>query len=997
MRRASLLLMALVAGAAFAQNNSWTIDRTAGTAVMDEVSALTFRVANAATSRENIQSFSIAIPAGPYDIDGATAPSGWRASEIDRRNRTVTFRAINACTGNTIGLRPGQSALFEARVLGVPVSADVAGQDIIKGRTNVLDACGTGLTFKSLGGTHSWALVGLSARVTTTARALDTGDQLTVALTITNTSSVTQSGIVPAAPVLTGTATFALVSGPTPASINSLAQDSNATFSWVYRATGRGSVRFGASARNAAVSSVVAQSPDVNVGAFPAAVLTTPSTTVSNGVITLQVLPTNNTASPITTLTQLPPTVTPTGTASATLANGPTPASVDALGPRSTTAFTSTWTIRGDPGDKVTFQARARGTDALGANVASDPLSSAEVTLRELTVTPSPTSVLSAAGTSTITYRVANGSPLSVSGVVLMTPDANLFRTPTAIDVPAGWTASLSTAPRGVRFEASLAARLAPGQAQTFSINYVSIGTVTVNTPTSHKAHIIFADTTTARAEGTVTVVVNRPVPDLSMPVAVATPGRAHFAWSNPALHDGVLILRAAGAAPDTAPTPGRRYAPGTALGNATVVYEDSMSFNTSFADTGLVNGTSYFYRLYNRDEFGLYSPGNVPATSPGNYLLVIAPGIAGNDALWCSTMGLPALQQPFVDLGRAIYQSTNGSYFTGNVITVGAPVNGNEKWRPSVTLGVVQARPTFTGGAIYVGDQLGYAYRMSATTGAISWTVPLGEVIQAQSVVIGSVATSAAFKAKYGSLDLMLFATRNNTSPSNNSVKALRTDTGAEVFPYQPGDLGQVTGPPVFDYTHNYLWLASARAGGPSLRVVDVLTLAPVVVVSDLGDIPGGVTRQGFVNQVLVADRSGVARGYSVPTQLQLWQVNLGGTVTNPLVAFQSDFFASTATGVQRFHIDTATNTVTPVWAAPTAMRLPSSVRVDGAASKVFVSDADGYLRRLDLATGAVESSVKVSTVGGLSMPGLDTTAGLNRVYVGTADGRLCAYPTTF
>ena len=34
------------------------------------------------------------------------------------------------------------------------------------------------------------------------------------------------------------------------------------------------------------------------------------------------------------------------------------------------------------------------------------------------------------------------------------------------------------------------------------------------------------------------------------------------------------------------------------------------------------------------------------------------------------------------------------------------------------------------------------------------------------------------------------------------------------------------------------------------------------------------------------------------------------------------------------------------------------------------------------------------VSTTGGLSMPSYDSTSGLNRVYVGTADGRLCAYP---
>ncbi len=1004
----TVLALVLSATSAFAQQNNWNIDRVAGSAVMDEVSTITFRVTNLATSRDTISSFTLAIPNGPYDIDGATAPAGWRASNIDRKDRTLTFRAIDACTSTTVGLRPGQSALFEVRVVGAPLAADVAGQDLQKSKTAVLDICNRNVTFSAFGGTHTWTLVGLSSRMTSSLRAMDTGDQVTVTLTITNTSSVTQSAITPTAPVLTGTAAFVLVSGPTPAAVNSLTQNSTASFSWVYRATGRGTVRFASSARNTAVTSPLASSPDINVGAFPAALISTPSSIVNNGVITLQVLPTNNGASPLTNVTPLPATVTPTGTATATLVTGPTPSSVDALGSRSTTAFTTTWNIRGDPGDRIAFQARARAVDALGVTVTSDPLSSAEVTLRELTITPSPSSVLTAAGATQITYRLANGSALPISGVVLMTPDANLFRTPAATALPAGWTTSASISPRGIRFDATTAARLLPGQTQTFTVNYASIGSVTVNTPTSHKAHVIFSDATTARADGAVTVVVNRPVPDIAMPVAVATTGRVHFTWSNPALHDGVLILRSAGAPPDAAPTPGRRYAPGTLLGNATIVYEDALSFNSSFADTGLTNGTVYYYRLYNRDEFGLYSPGNVPTASPNNHLLVITPGTTSSDPLWCSTMGLPALQQPFTDLGKAIYQSTNGRYFTGNFITTGAPVNGNEKWRPSLTRGVVQARPTAqrlngaTEPSIFVGDQLGYAYRISGATGAVTWTgnggVALGEVIQAQSVVAVRSFSSAAFQTKYAT-DVVFFATRNSTVRSSNSVSGLNAVDGARLFSYRPGDLDQVTGAPMYDFLAGTLWVASNRTAGPSLRVIDALNdaAAPLLVVSDLGDIPNGVTRHGGTNQALVVDRTGIARGYYIGTRTLAWQFNVGGAVSSPLVAYLEDFFASTATGVQRFRINTATNTVTPVWAAPTAMRLPTSVRVDAVAGKLFVGDADGFLRRLNLDTGVIESSVRVSTVGGVSMPSLDTTAGLKRVYVGTADGRLCGFPTTF
>ncbi|MFZ5440684.1 MAG: hypothetical protein ACOZQL_11800 [Myxococcota bacterium] len=1007
MTRTLFLLVFGAASLALAQQNNWSIDRTAGVAVMDEVSPLTFRVANAATSRDRILAFTIGIPTAPYDIDGATAPSGWRASAIDRRNRVVTFRAIDGCTSSTAGLRPGQSALFEVRVLGVSAATDQANQNLLSNRTDVLDPCNTNVSFRARTGNATWTLVGLAARVTLSARALDVGDQVTVTLTITNGSTGTQSGITPAAPTVTGTATFALVSGPAPASVSNLAQDGSATFSWVYRATGRGTARFSSSARNATVSSPVATSPDLNVGLFPAASVVTPETTIDNGLITLQVLPTNDDTASLTAVTPVAPTITATGTARATLVSGPTPTVVDALASRATTAFTTTWRINGDPGDRVTFVGRATATNAAGAGITTSPEGSDEVLIQELAVRPSPSSVLSAATNRRIAYTVSNGSDQAISSVVLITPDANLFRTPSAVSLPAGWTSAPSSSPRGLRFTAgSAAARIAPGASQVFTINYASIGTVTVATPTSHKVHVTFADNTTARTWCTVTVAVNRPVPDVIIPIAVATPGRAHFTWSNPAMHDGVLLLRSAGAPPNTAPTPGERYAAGTTLGNATVVYEDSFSFNGTFADTGLTNGTSYFYRLYNRDEYGLYSPANVPASSPNNYLLVVPPGTGPSDPLWCSTVGLPALQQPFVDLGKAVYQSTNGSFFTANTITTGAPINGNEKWRPSTTRGVVQARPlavTPSGGtepALFVGDQQGYAYRLASGSGAITWVanggVALGQVIQASATFARRTSADAAFQAKYAS-DLTFFATRNNTA--GNSVVGVRADTGAAAFTWQPAGLGQIVGAMFFDYGSNTLWVPTL--GASSLYALNALdaAAAPLLTVSDLGAVPGGVTASGVLGQVLVASQSGTVRGYGMTTRAKDWEVATGMTVTAPLVSFESDFIVSGSAGVRRYHVDrTVTpNTVSLVWSWSAVAGAPTTARVLVTSGKVYFGDAGGWLRRLNLATGVQENAVRVSTVGGVSTPSVDITAGLQRVYVGTADGRLCVFPLVF
>lgn len=1006
MTRALLIALSLCASLATAQTNTWDINLAAGDPAMEEISPLTFRVTNLAKSTTPIEAFSIGIPPGPYDIDGATAPVGWRTTEVDRRNRRVTFRATTACTASSAALRPGQSALFEVRVIGVSTTPDQPGQDLQRSRTEVLDVCSRNVSFKNYGGVRGWTLHGLTGRVFTNLRALDLNDQLTVSLTVTNTSSAAQNAVAPLAPTVSGTASFVLVSGPTPSAVNSLAHEAAATFTWVYRATARGTARFTARASNGAVSSPQVASADVNVGLFPAAVVAAPTSAVSGGQVTLQVLPTNNSLTSLTYVQPLAPVITATGTATATLTAGPTPAQVDALSSRSTTSFTSTWRVQGQPGERLTFQASARATDASGSLITTAPVSSGDVVVREFTVSTTPTAVIANSTAQDVTYSVANGSPQAITSITLLTPDANLFRTPSALPAPAGWTASVSTVvPRGLRFDASAAARLQPGQSVSLTVRYATIGAPLSATPTSHKAHLVLADGTTARAEGTVTVAVARPIPDVMMPVVVTTPGRAHFSWSNPTLHDGVLVLRSQGAPPNTSPLPGRRYPPGTAMGNATVVYEDSMSFNTSFADPVLTNGVSYYYRVFNRDEYGIYSPGNAPSVAPNNALLVIPPGGGPSDPMWCSTTGLPSLQQPFTDLGKAVYQSTNGAYFTANTITTGLPVNGNEKWRPSPTRGVVQARPTAmrVGGAadvsIFVGDQLGYAYRVDGATGAITWVgnggVALGEVIQAQSVLARRDVSGAAFQGAYPT-DVIFFATRNSTNRTSNSVRGLRVDTGAQVYAYQPGDLDQVIGTPLYDSIRGQLWVGSLRTAGASLRVLDLVnkTAPPLLVVADLGDLATGVVLNSVTNQALVADRNGTVRGYSMTTKAQAWQLSVGSAVNAPLVPFGSSFFVSTATGVQRYHIDTATMTVTPMWAAPAAMRLPTAVRVDPAQNKLYVGDGDGFLRKLDFATGAIEASVRVSTIGGVSMPSFDTTAGLRRVYVGTADGRLCAYP---
>jgi len=88
------------------------------------------------------------------------------------------------------------------------------------------------------------------------------------------------------------------------------------------------------------------------------------------------------------------------------------------------------------------------------------------------------------------------------------------------------------------------------------------------------------------------------------------TPGDQQVAlnWSNPGSDFyKVLILRKAGSAITDAPTEGTEYsAPGT-IGDSTIIYVNNGS---SFTDTGLTNGTDYYYKIFAYDQYKNYASG---------------------------------------------------------------------------------------------------------------------------------------------------------------------------------------------------------------------------------------------------------------------------------------------------------------------------------------------------------------------------------------------------
>ena len=464
--------------------------------------------------------------------------------------------------------------------------------------------------------------------------------------------------------------------------------------------------------------------------------------------------------------------------------------------------------------------------------------------------------------------------------------------------------------------------------------------------------------------------------------------------WTNPAVHSGVLILRATSGTPTTDPQTGFSYSANATLGNATVAYVDSGgSAVSSFTDSGLTDGVRYHYRIFNRDFLGGYAAGLVP-TSSGISVRATAQGSA--DERWCYATGLPVLTQPVSDPGAGVLMADNGGRVSSVAISGTVASDGLERFRPLALTGAVQARITSvplqgrSGRYGLVGDQSGLAYAVDLSTGTLAWTgnlgVALGAAIQAPLGVQLYAYAGSAFQSAHPGRDLVFAGTRN-ASHVLNSVSALSSLDGTVVWTYAPLDLDQVNGGFLVDYATDRLWVAARSNSGAqaSLRVLSTLDGSEVARLS-LGDLDTGVVKDFQSNQAYVVNTAGVATGVDLTSRATVWTASVGVS-SSYLYPLGNGFLVSLQSGsVQRWSVSGATATMT--WS--TSVPGPSGVTVDYANQTLYVGAADGTLRKLRLSDGVETGSTSVST-SALSMPTIDVTGA--RLSVGTLGGELCSF----
>jgi outer membrane protein assembly factor BamB len=993
-----LILVFLLAPLTSLAQESWSATWRSGSAVMEEVSPLTFEIRNTSGVSRQLTEVVLTLR-NNYNIEAGTAPAGWAVQSVDLQGRRITFQATGACPA--AGLAPGQSALFTLHVVGTRTNRDLVGETFASG-TNARDACANrSLTANLTNAT--WQLLGLSTQLIASRRTLGVGEATSLLVIVENRSNQSQAEIQLEALQLTGTASFTLT--PLTPPLN-LAAGGSGAFIVQARATGEGTATAEAWASNDMVSSAGAQSPLLSVRPLAAHLEVSPTQAFPGDTVTVR-LTVSNTSTSETYSNLVPRTPVSVSSAGTALLSGPQPASVASLSPGQAAQFTWKYQLSGAQAADYRFQALADAVRS-GVPVTTDTVESQPGQLLKYRLTTNPVSFLEGAADAVISYTIENQGPEAIREIRLLRPPSGAFTAAASpfVNTPAGWSPSIA----GSDFLwLTTGPGIPPGGSLTVGLRFSTITGVSSNGTAydvtySHRMRLRMASGLYARTQAPVTVMPSRAITEVSGLVALAGDGRNTLIWTNPSEHGGVLVLRSTGSPPNTAPAPGMRYSLGSTLGNAQVVHTGAFDTSSRLADSGVANGTEYFYRVYNHDDLFRYAAGNQP-TSLG---IRATPRQRGPGApLWCYSVGFAALQQPITELGQGIFTSFNDSVIANRTNVGSPPLDGDERWRPLKLSGLIGSRfPVvplhgLPGQYLLVGDQAGAMYAINASTGEVLWRGDNGQslgVIQSFPVTQLYDYANAAYRAAHPNRDLVLFASRNGTT--NNKVIALNAATGQRVWLYAPGDLDMISGGMLIDYTGNRVFIAAKSNGNAqaSLRVLSTLNGQELARLS-LGDLEHSLVRNPVDNQLYVTGSNGTVYGVSMADLTVLWSAPLGAAPTSFVRPVGPGFAVGLQSGVvEYYHVlpDGAGGfTVTRKWQTP--VPTPSGVFSywTGSARRIYVGGSDGKVHELDAELGTDLAQVSLGTAQRIGTPTVDHTVG--RLHVGTQDGRVCAYPVPF
>ncbi|QSQ18149.1 PQQ-binding-like beta-propeller repeat protein [Myxococcus landrumensis] len=992
---------------------------TQATVTMDEASELRVQVRNNTSSSSPnyrpINEVIFQLPGG-YTLLESPPPPGWAAEQFTTAGYVRYFYIPSVqCAGPAVGLAMNETQTFTLRMIPPVSNTNAANQQFATLEANEQCSWNGGFSTNRTSTAARWLRAGLSTQVSIQPRALPVGEDFTARLVIENRTgqSTAQANISAEGPSTgAGGVTFEVVElEPTNFRVSIPLRGAGILAA---RATVQSEGTMVASARatntGGSVTSSVVDTPMVTVGALAAAadVDVTQAFTGEAVKVRLSVTNTSATASYLDVVPRAPVLV---GAAQATLTQGPSPASTPRLAPGASAHFVWLYTLTGAEFSDYAFDVSADAT--LNGAAVSTPLvrtGRGRIVAHRLKVSPSV--LVPGVANQTVLYTVQNRGSQPIYQVTLLRPATNYFRFATGSPASAaGWSVSSNAA--SFTWTVANGQPIGVNQERSFPVTYASVSPVTAPTTFRHRMHLpdVYDSQSAARIEAPVTLAGGSAAPEVERLTAVARDGSVTLAWDNPSSHNGVLVLRAAGSAPNTPPVAGQAYAQGATLGNATVVLSETFTSTSTFVDSTVANGTTYYYRVFNSDDAGFYSAGNQPTSAA---LKATPRARVGAAPLWCYSVGLDARIQPITELGVGIFSSFNNTLVANLTQAANPATDGAERWRP-LQLGapigsrfpVVPLRG-LPGQYILTADQDGVAYAISAATGTVLWRwnnngTPIG-TIQSFPVTQLHDYANAAYQAARPNLDLVFFATRLS-NPAANRVVALNARTGTPVFTYQPGDLGMVNGGMVVDYVNNLLFIGGKVNGvsADSLRVLNTLTGAEVARLA-LGDLEHSLVRNGVTGHILATNSDGVVHAVDAVTRQVVWSLNVATRPAPSTPAFTSfvrplggGFVASLASGLVEFWDYAAPGAATPTRQWSTAVPNPSgtfTLNRNGVV-RIYVGGGDGKVHQLEMVGGVDSAQVTLTNGPRIGTPTIDTTS--SRLHVGSEDGLICSFPVPF
>ena len=360
------------------------------------------------------------------------------------------------------------------------------------------------------------------------------------------------------------------------------------------------------------------------------------------------------------------------------------------------------------------------------------------------------------------------------------------------------------------------------------------------------------------------------------------------------------------------------------------------------------------------------------------------------NDAQISPASGATFMGTPWLvsgNVGFTKYDLTSGSWWLDDVV-VRKYVNPE----PTTSVATEQSE---TWGSIVGGDQSGRVYSVDAVVGTANWTTDLSakaNAIQAGIAAQMWIYSDAAFQAAY-STDVLFAASRNTTAlncgtfETNNKLFALRADTGAALWTFNDTcthAIDYIVGMPYVDYARNRIYVAT-RGTGSTLWILSTLDGAVVQSLA-LGNLDTSPALSADGATIYVGSPSGLLHAVNTTT-FSVNSYNLGSAVKSFIWEDWSNagrlYFTTVDGNLWCLQHDGAA-VFTEVWKVPVA-GASTPLFLD----KLYVGSSDGRLHEFDTDGGNEKVFPTSGTLDGTIVGDVSTEDGTH-VFVGTSGGKL-------